>query len=141
MADRHAACRSGLSTSRWIGSGAGPWRATSMPSRKKKSHAWIYLVWGVNIVVILGLLIAGAFYLTNQRALAANGAMETPHPGLTRTAPPTRFFLPTLTPNAFYTPPVFETSTPFVLTNGTNETIIGYSLAVRPIEVYSFGDG
>lgn len=112
-----------------------------MPLRKKNSHAWIYLIWGVNILVILGLLIAGAFYLTDQRALAANGAMETPDPGSTRTPPPTRYFLPTLTPNAFYTPPVFETSTPFVLANGTNETIIGYSLAVRPIEVYSFGDG
>ena len=113
-----------------------------MPRRKTKtSHSWVYLIWGLNGAVIIALLAAGAFYRTSQRALAADQAIETSQPGSTRNPPPTRFFLPTLTPNPFYTPPVFETPTPFVLTTGTRPAVIGYSLAGRPIEVYSFGEG
>jgi len=112
-----------------------------MARSKKGSHTWIYLIWGLNAIVIISLLIVGALYLTNQRALAADGIIETPRPGSTQKPPPTRYFLPTLTPNPFYTPPVFETPTPFVLPSGTYRTIIGYSLAGRPIEVYTFGDG
>lgn len=114
-----------------------------MPRRKKASNAWVYLIWGLNGLVIMGLLIAGGFYLTGQEALAADGLMETPRPDSTQNIPPTRYFLPTLTPNPFYTPPVFETSTPFVLRDGTygGIRIIGYSVAGRPIEVYTFGQG
>ena len=114
-----------------------------MPRRKKESHTWIYLIWGINGVVILGLLLAGAFYLNNQKALAADGLEETPRPGNTQKPQPTGYFLPTLTPNPFYTPPIFQTSTPFVLRNGTmgRITTIGYSLAGRPIEVFTFGEG
>jgi protein MpaA len=112
-----------------------------MARSKKGSHTWIYLIWGLNGIVIISLLIVGILYLTNQRALAADGMIETPRPGSTQKPPPTRYFLPTLTPNPFYTPPVFETPTPFVLPSGTYRTIIGYSLAGRPIEAYTFGEG
>ncbi|HEX9839747.1 MAG TPA: M14 family metallopeptidase [Anaerolineales bacterium] len=113
-----------------------------MARRNKRSHTWIYLIWGLNGVVIISLLIAGTFYRTNQHALAADGLTEPPRPGSTQKPPPTRYFLPTLTPNPFYTPPVFETPTPFVLENGgTHATIIGFSLAGRPIEAYTFGEG
>jgi len=112
-----------------------------MARPKKESHTWIYLIWGFNGIVIISLLIVGALYLTNQRALAADGIIETPRLGSTQKPPPTRYFLPTLTPNPFYTPPVFETPTPFVLPSGTYRTIIGYSLAGRPIEAYTFGEG
>ena len=111
-------------------------------ARRKRSHNWIYLIWGVNGLVIISLLIAGSSYLTNQYALAADGRIETSRPGSTQKPAPTRYFLPTLTPNPLYTPPVFETPTRFVLESGaTHTTIIGYSLAVRPIEVYTFGKG
>jgi protein MpaA len=60
---------------------------------------------------------------------------------VTQKIPPTSYFLPTLTPNPYYTPPVFETSTPFVLTNGQIPGVIGFSVAGRPIEVYTFGTG
>jgi murein peptide amidase A len=112
-----------------------------MARPKKESHTWIYLIWGLNGIVIISLLIVGALYLTNQSALAADGIIETARPGPTQKPPPTRYFLPTLTPNPFYTPPVFETPTPFVLPSGTYRTIIGYSLAGRPIEAYAFGEG
>lgn len=112
-----------------------------MARRKKRSHTWVYLLWGINGTVILFLLGGTAFYMTNLRASAANGSAETPPINPTRKLPPTSYFLPTLTPNPFYTPPVFETSTPFVLENGPRPTIIGFSLAGQPIEVYTFGVG
>lgn len=112
-----------------------------MARRKKGSHTWIYLLWGMNAIVVVGLLGAGAFYVTNQPASAENGLVETPPPDSTRQVPPTSYFLPTLTPNPYYTPPVFQTSTPFLLENGQRPTIIGFSAAGRPIEVYTFGAG
>jgi protein MpaA len=95
----------------------------------------------MNAIVVVGLLGAGAFYVTNQPASAENGLVETPPSNATREVPPTSYFLPTLTPNPYYTPPVFQTSTPFLLENGQRPTIIGFSAAGRPIEVYTFGAG
>jgi len=115
-----------------------------MPRRaKQQSHAWVYLIWGVNLAVIICLIGSAGFYFTSQHAFAAK---EQPvgnpaRPVEVQVLPPTSFFLPTLTPNPFYTPPVFETSTPFVLENGQLPSIVGYSLAGRPIEVYTFGTG
>ena len=113
-----------------------------MKRKRRNSHAWVYLIWGVNITIALCVITTGGFYLTNQNAYAANELqVETQNPNHIQVAPPTSYFLPTLTPNPFYTPPVFETSTPFVLAYGPHPTIIGYSLAGRPIEAYSFGTG
>ena len=112
-----------------------------MARRKKSSHSWVYLLWGMNAIVVVGLLGAGAFYVTNQPASAENGLVETPPSNATREVPPTSYFLPTLTPNPYYTPPVFQTSTPFLLEDGQRPTIIGFSAVGRPIEVYTFGAG
>ncbi len=112
-----------------------------MARRKQSSHAWVFVIWGINGIAIISLLVVSAFYTTSLRASAAKGSNQTPRPGETRKIPPTSYFLPTLTPNPFYTPPVFETSTPFVLENGQRPTIIGFSLAGRPIETYTFGAG
>jgi hypothetical protein len=109
--------------------------------RRRKSQAWVYLIWGVNGLAILCLMVGAAFYVTNNPASAANVLEGTQQNAPTQIGAPTSYFLPTLTPNPFYTPPVFETSTPFVLRNGPDPTIIGYSLAGRPIEVYTFGVG
>jgi len=112
-----------------------------MPRRKRSSPAWIYMIWGMNGFAILALLAFGALYKTSLRASAADEPTTTVQPGETRKIPPTSYYLPTLTPNPYYTPPVFETSTPFVLANGPRPTIIGFSLAGRPIEAYRFGAG
>jgi len=112
-----------------------------MARRKKKSHTWVYFLWGINGIVIVGLLSAFAFFVTNQRSSGSNESVETPLLNPTRKLPPTSYFLPTLTPNPLYTPPVFETSTPFILENGPRPTVIGFSLAGRPIDVYTFGAG
>jgi len=109
---------------------------------KAKSHNWVYAIWGMNGIVLISMLGAGLFYLNNQKASAANVAFAgTPTRSNIRQIPPTSYFLPTLTPNPFYTPPVFETSTPFVLTNGQIPSVIGFSVAGRPIEMYTFGSG
>ena len=112
-----------------------------MAGQRKRSHTWVYLLWGFNGMVIVALLSAFGFYVTNQRDASAPEPGETAPSNPTREVPPTSYFLPTLTPNPNYTPPVFETSTPFALANGPRPTVIGFSLAGRPIEVYTFGAG
>ena len=112
-----------------------------MPRRQKQSHAWVYLIWGLNGFALLVLTGFAIFYRSSQNASAADAATQTAPAGATRVIPPTSYFLPTLTKNPFYTPYVFETSTPFVLLDGPLPGVIGFSLAGRPIEVYSFGAG
>lgn len=112
-----------------------------MERHRKHSHAWVYLIWGLNGLALLALSGFVILYRTGFHASAANELTETPRPGETRKVPPTSYFLPTLTPNPFYTPYVFETSTPFVLANGPRPSVIGFSLTGRPIEVYTFGVG
>ncbi len=112
-----------------------------MPRRRKQPHVWVYLIWGINGLAILSIVVFSIFYRTNLKASAANAATATPHPAETRKIPPTSYFLPTLTPNPFYTPPVFETSTPFILAYGPHPSVIGFSLSGRPIEAYTFGNG
>jgi murein peptide amidase A len=112
-----------------------------MPPRRKPSHAWVYVIWGFNGLALLGILIVAVLYTTSLRAAAADAPRETAQPGPTRTPPPTSYFLPTLTPNPFYTPPVFESPTPFEMPTGLRPTVIGFSLAGRPIELYTFGAG
>ena len=113
-----------------------------MPRRKKQSHGWVYVIWGTNGVVIVCLLAAGLFYFNKQGASAANVTLiGTPTLGTIQQGAPTSYFLPTLTPHPLYTPPVFETPTPFTLVNGQLPGIIGFSAGSRPIEVYTFGSG
>ena len=112
-----------------------------MARRKKQSPAWVYAIWGINGIVVLCLFAAGLFYFNKQGASAANDVFATSTPGAIRQGAPTSYFLPTLTPNPLYTPPVFETSTPFVLTNGPIPGAVGLSVAGRPIELYTFGNG
>jgi predicted deacylase len=112
-----------------------------MTRRRKGSHAWVYFIWGINGFALLALAGFAIFYRTSMNASAAMEVTATPRPGETRKIPPTSYFLPTLTPNPYYTPYVFETSTPFILTDGPRPGVIGFSLAGRPIEVYTFGVG
>ena len=111
--------------------------------RKKRSisHSWVYALWGVNIAVILCLLGGIFFYFNSQRASAADGQIEDPQSDSLPLRPPTKYILPTLTPNPYSTLPVFETSTPFVYFNADGTAVIGLSHAGRPIEVYTFGEG
>ncbi len=113
-----------------------------MARHKKQSHGWVYVIWGLNGIVLLCLLGAGLFYFNKQGTSAANVFPGgTPTAGMIQQGAPTSYFLPTLTPNPFYTPFVFETSTPFILANGPLPAVVGFSAGSRPIEVYTFGTG
>ena len=111
-------------------------------ARRKSSHRWVYVIWAVNGLVLVAILVVAVLYTTSLRASAAEEPpLNAALPAATRKIPPTSYFLPTLTPNPRYTPPALETSTPFELMDGPRPTIIGFSLAARPIEVYTFGAG
>ena len=112
-----------------------------MSGRRKSSHGWIYLVWGVNGLILLVVVVVAVLYTSSLQASAADEPEAATLPTATREIPPTSYFLPTLTPNPRSTAPSFEISTPFVLADGPRPTIIGFSLAARPIEVYTFGEG
>ncbi len=112
-----------------------------MARRKKSSHAWVYVIWGINGAALVAILIIAVLYTSSLRVSASNGTLPTARSGETRKIPPTSYYLSTLTPNPLYTPPVFETSTPFELPNGPRPSVIGFSLTGRRIEVYRFGDG
>jgi hypothetical protein len=110
--------------------------------RKQRTQHWVYWIWGFNGLAVLCLLGAGLLYFNRQNALASNAvAVSTPTRQAVQEIPPTSYFLPTLTPNPYYTAPPFESPTPFVLTNGPLPGAIGYSVAGRPIDVYQFGSG
>jgi murein peptide amidase A len=112
------------------------------PSGKKDS-GWILLAWGLNGLGILALAGIFIFYLTQRSANAAVESVagtQTPRP--TRTAVPTSYFLPTVTPNPQATEiEDYSTPTPFVFTTGNAPRLIGYSVLNRPIDVYTFGQG
>ena len=112
-----------------------------MPPRRKKSHAWVYMIWGINGLALASFIGFLVFTRTDLYVSAAVEVTDTPRPVEIIDLPPTSFFLPTLTPNPYYTPPVFETSTPFVLAYGPRPSVIGFSVAGRPIEAYTFGTG
>ena len=112
-----------------------------MRRRKKSSHAWVYVVWGLNGIALVAVMVVAILYGTSLQVSAADESVTTVPPESTRVIPPTSYFLPTLTPNPRYTPPAFETSTPFELADGPRPMLIGFSLAARPIEVYTFGAG
>jgi protein MpaA len=101
----------------------------------------VYLIWGINAPILGLVLLVAILYTTSLQASAADEPADAALPQSTRRLPPTSYFLPTLTPNPRYTPPVFESPTPFVLAEGMRPSVIGFSLAGRPIEVYKFGAG
>ena len=112
-----------------------------MKNRRKSSKTWVYIIWGLNGMVLLVVVVVAVLYSTSLRASAADEPVSAALPTATRQIPPTSYFLPTLTPNPRSTVPSFEISTPFVLADGPRPTLIGFSLAARPIEVYTFGEG
>jgi murein peptide amidase A len=112
-----------------------------MSRRGKKPPGWVVLIWVINGLALTSLVGFLALSRTDLRVSAAVDTVRTSRPVETRKIPPTSYFLPTLTPNPLYTPPVFESPTPFLLPYGPRPSIIGFSVAGRPIEAYTFGNG
>ncbi len=113
-----------------------------MKNQGPKRNLWlISAVWGLNALVLVGILV-GAAFLFASRPLPSNSpfqvaiatmitASPTPRPGI--------YYLPTITPNPLTTPIVVFTPTTFVLQDGPRPIVIGYSVSGRPLEVYAFG--
>jgi hypothetical protein len=112
------------------------------PNRKKASP-WIIVVWAVNILGGTSLLIVLIVYWSQLPAQASQdkptAPATTPRPTLTLV--PTRYYMPSVTPNPLSTMVLETTATPFYLVNGPKPVVIGFSVEGRPLEVYTFGQG
>ena len=111
----------------------------------RRGSGIVALIWGINIVVLLVILGAVVFYITQQpaqAALPAPLAVEPPAEAIF-TSEPTLRPLPTVPQIVVSTPVVNAppTSTPLALSSGRRATIIGLSVSGRPLEVYTFGQG
>src|SRR6202142_1440016 len=115
-----------------------------MPAqRQRKDTAWRITVWAINIIGGIGLLTVLIIYWSQQPAKASQQVsldpQDTPYPTLTMV--PTRYYLPSVTPNPLSTQVLETTATPFDLVNGPAPAIIGFSAEGRPLEVSTFGQG
>ena len=112
---------------------------------RKRASGLVALVWILNGAGILALVTVMALYYTGKTALAAPGPLTiggVPASPSTATAWPTRYFLPTVTPNPRATEiEDYASPTPFIFTSGPAPSVIGYSVLARPIGVYTFGHG
>ena len=112
------------------------------PSRRKDSK-WTIVIWAINIIGGLSLLTVLIVYWSRQPAKASRNnqvyPQGTPYPTLTMM--PTRYYLPSVTPNPLSTMVLETTATPFDLPNGPAPTLLGFSAEGRPLEVYTFGQG
>ena len=112
-----------------------------MRASRSKPPRLIILLWSLNALGVLTLLAILVLYLSQHSALAASQADTESTATPTITPFPTRHDLPTVTPNPHSTQIVVSSPTPFVLFDGQEPRIIGYSVSGRPIEVYAFGQG
>ncbi len=122
-----------------------------MSRRKKKNDS--LLIAGISMLYTLGLggiaLVAAAYFALSLRSASAAPPPENlpfaPPPTFevypTFTLAPGVYYLPTVTPNPRSTKIVVQTATPFTLGGENKSNVIGYSVAGRPLEVYSFGKG
>ncbi|MBT3321411.1 MAG: DUF2817 domain-containing protein [Anaerolineae bacterium] len=117
--------------------------------RKGKIPKFLFLIWGLNIIGLLGL---GFFlWMTLSATIETHPELATPEelssapPTAALSIAPTTYFLPTVTPNPRGTFIAETTPTAFDYVPGTQQSplpmVIGYSVAGRPLEVFRFGYG
>jgi predicted deacylase len=113
-----------------------------VPARRSASRL-VAIIWGINILGLLGVLAVIFFYISQRPVQAALVPPSTRPPSANPifSSPPTPYYLPTVTRNPLATPIEGVTPTPFLLASGRRATIIGLSVSGRPIEVYTFGQG
>ncbi len=110
---------------------------------RQRASRLVALIWGINILGLLAVLGVVLFRASQKPVQAAEAAppAEAPSVNPIYTAPPTLYYLPTITRNPLATPIAGVTPTPFLLASGRRATILGLSASGRPIEVYTFGQG
>jgi len=116
--------------------------------RNKNDSIWVVMLSMLYTAGLGGIaLLAVAYFVFFQPAAAApNIEEQLPPTAAPLLIQPTQtaqgvYYLPTITPNPHTTKIVFNTPTPFVLGDGQLPRAVGYSVAGRPIEVYTFGKG
>jgi predicted deacylase len=114
-----------------------------MSQQRQRGSVLVPLAWGLNLLALLALLLILLLYGQHSSTPLIFTSPEpgTATPFLTRKTYPTAYYLPTITPNPQATAITTEMPTPFILPNGQSAMAIGYSVARRPIEVYTFGQG
>ncbi len=117
-----------------------------MPVRRRKDDSiWLAITWMLNVAGVGGIALVAVAYFALKPVFAAPQAESSPLVvnQIFATSTPTLgvYYLPTVTPNPLATRMVIETPTTFVLGGATLPLNIGYSVAGRPIEVYTFGHG
>ena len=110
---------------------------------RRKGSPWIIAVWVINIIGGASLLLVLIVYWSQQPAKASqvNPIHPQASPHATLTMIPTRYYLPSVTPNPLSTLVLEITATPFYLVNGPKPVVIGFSVEGHPLEVYTFGQG
>ena len=110
---------------------------------RRRASQIVALIWGINILGLLIILGVVLFRVSQRPVQAAEvpPPVETPRVDPIYTAPPTLYYLPTITRNPLATPLEGVTPTPFLLASGRRATIIGLSVSGRPSEVFTFGQG
>jgi hypothetical protein len=119
-----------------------------MPGGKKNDSI---LIAGISMLYTIGIggiaLVVIAYFALKPVSAAPQSAETQPPPPPTFEVYPTFtlvpgvYYLPTVTPNPRSTQIVWHTATPFALGDSTRPNTIGYSVAGRPLEVYTFGKG
>jgi hypothetical protein len=118
-----------------------------MAKKHTATHWGVRLLWSANLLGLLALLL----YLQMEKPFRAQPQLAAAQPALTATetpfspqTTPTRYLLPSTTPNPHATRMIATTPTPVTLHTETANPaalVIGYSVLGRPLEVYQFGHG
>ena len=113
-----------------------------MPARTWAHQAkWKLAIWSMNIIGGLGLIALLFLYWSQQPVDASQINDARPQAGIYPITFPTRYYLPSVTPNPLATRILDTTATPFSLIDGPKPAVIGFSAGGLPLEVYAFGQG
>src|SRR5574340_309298 len=112
-----------------------------MQKRRSRHTAFVIILWILNLFVALVLVVVLLVYGVKPAALAAEPEQSGVDPYSPPTAYPTRYYLPTVTPNPRSTQVILSSPTSFVLPYGQRPVVTGFSVSSRPIEIYTFGQG
>lgn len=113
--------------------------------RRNRSTMLVMTIWVLNAIGLIIILVGASFYFSGQKQ-AAPQPQALMMPGITQegfvsTSLPQIIYPATGTPNTLATPITPVTPTTFVIQDGPQPAVIGFSVSGRPLEVYQFGQG
>jgi hypothetical protein len=103
---------------------------------------WAFLAWLLNLLGVGGIIAVVVLYRAGRPAMAAPSAEESRGASAPSEGPLQQALdLATVTPNPLSTRIVGASPTPFSIGRGLRPAIVGFSVAGRPLELYTFGEG